>query len=220
VLEEEVLRMERTLQAFLDFARPPSPDRRTFDLREAVAQTLTLLAARAELKGVALRSRAPSGRTLVEADPGQIRQVLLNLVMNALDASPEGGTVEVAVEADARGPEPDASPGWLVVRVTDEGAGLPRDLGERIFEPFVSTRETGLGLGLPISRRIVAEHGGTISAADRPVGGAEFTVHLMVSGAARNGAPPEAADPPWVAGTTAVANGPETRHALPADRGR
>src|SRR5262249_13757032 len=126
----------------------------------------------------------------------------------------------VAVEADAGRPRPDASPGWLAVRVSDEGQGLPRDLGERIFEPFVSTRETGLGLGLAISRRIVAEHGGTISAADRPAGGAEFTGPLMGGGTDHGGAPPAAADPAGAAATTTRAYGSEMRHALPAARGR
>jgi signal transduction histidine kinase len=170
--------MERTIQAFLDFARPPTMERRSFDIHNVVDQTLTLLAGRAASKGVALEANVPSRPLPIEGDPGQIRQVVLNLVLNALDASDEGSTVRVAVIEDEKPANGEDASAWLSIRVSDDGPGFPIGIGERIFEPFYSTKETGLGLGLPVCRRIVAEHGGTIDASNRPRGGAEVVVRL------------------------------------------
>jgi signal transduction histidine kinase len=96
--------------------------------------------------------------------------VLLNLVLNALDATQAGGVVTVRLEA-----EPD---GGVKLEVADSGCGLPAALGERIFDPFTTTKETGLGLGLSICKRIAAAHGGSLTGADRPGGGAVFTLLL------------------------------------------
>jgi signal transduction histidine kinase len=188
VLEEEIGRLEGSIQAFLDFARPPAPEKRRFDLDEVLGGVLDLVSARAALTSVAILREPTEGPIFIEADTGQVRQVLLNLLLNALDATPEGGTIWVraAVGADELAPEGgdrDASNAGttgrcLTLRVADSGRGLPPDLGSRIFEPFVSTKETGLGLGLSICTRIVEDHGGRVDAVDRPGGGAEFTVRL------------------------------------------
>ena len=103
-------------------------------------------------------------------DAAQFRQVLLNLLLNALDAIGSGGVISVDLKT-----EPD---GFIELRLSDNGRGLPANLGNRIFSPFVTTKETGLGLGLSISKRIIEAHGGEISATDRPEGGAVFTVRL------------------------------------------
>jgi two-component system, NtrC family, sensor histidine kinase HydH len=177
VLEEEITRLERSTETFLDFARPPEIERRTFDLRLLIGQVLDLVSARAERQGIRLSCDFPEGQTIpIRADMGQVRQVLLNLVLNALDAVHDGGAVFVEIEtATAAG---NGSPGWVTVRVRDTGRGLPSELGSKIFEPFVSTKPTGIGLGLSISKRIVESHGGQIQAVNRPGGGAEFTVRL------------------------------------------
>jgi signal transduction histidine kinase len=180
VLEEEITRLERSVQTFLDFARPPRPEKRAVEVRHVLEQTAGLVARRAERQGVRLEWDLPAAPAVLEADVGQLRQVLLNLLLNALEAVPGGGTVRV----EAAGPE---GPGGeavadrdleFTIRVADTGCGLPADLGERIFEPFVSTKETGLGLGLSICKRIVEAHGGDLTAANRPGGGAVFTVRL------------------------------------------
>jgi two-component system sensor histidine kinase HydH len=170
VLREEIDRLEGTIQALLDFARPPRPEKRPVAADAVVRDTLGLVAARAEQQGVRLAPDLPSGPAWFDADPAQLRQLVLNLVLNALDATPAGGTVEVRLRTD--------EPGWLVLEVADTGPGLPAGLGERIFEPFVSTKETGTGLGLSICRRVAESHGGTIVGANRPDGGAVFTVRL------------------------------------------
>lgn len=178
VLEEEIVRLEQIVTGFLDFARPPRPELRPVDVAAIAARATDSVRAKAELQGVAITAEPASGPVVVEADPNQLQQVLLNLLFNAIESQPCGGEVRVTVGFDRKVP----TESHLVVTVADAGPGLP-DIGERIFEPFVSTKESGLGLGLSICRRIAETHGGTLTSAARPGGGAVFTLRLpaMVS---------------------------------------
>jgi signal transduction histidine kinase len=182
VLEEEITRLERSTETFLDFARPPQLERRTFDLRTLISQILDLVSVRAQRQGVQLRCDVPNDRALpIQADMGQIRQVLLNLLLNALDAVPHGGLIWLEIEvSDSASHDGQSRPG-LILRVCDTGPGLPREFGAKIFEPFVGTKPSGIGLGLSICKRIVESHGGEIRAANRPEGGAVFTVSLPLT---------------------------------------
>jgi signal transduction histidine kinase len=103
--------------------------------------------------------------------------VLLNLLLNALDALPSGGSIHLKWNSDDRAVAMGET-NWILIQVCDTGSGIPPDLGDQIFEPFVSSKDTGTGLGLTISRRIVEAHGGRIDAASRPEGGAIFTIRL------------------------------------------
>lgn len=172
VLEEEIVRLEAIVSGFLDFARPPRPDPRPVDVVELASQVAAGLQPRADLQGIAIVIEEPGEPVIASADPNQLRQVLLNLLFNALDAQPRGGEVHVAAAIEGE------SDPHLVMTVTDNGPGLPANVGERIFEPFVSTKESGLGLGLSICRRIVEAHGGNLTAANRPQGGAIFTLRF------------------------------------------
>jgi two-component system, NtrC family, sensor histidine kinase HydH len=172
VIELEIRRMERCLQTFLDFARPPRPERRLIDLADPVHRTLALVGARAGKQGVGVRFLSPQAPLLVEADGEQLQQLLVNLTLNALDMMPQGGMLEV----ESREVE-----GRAELRVRDTGPGVAPELLPRLFEPFVSSKETGLGLGLVISRRIAETHGGTLTAANRPEGGACFTLQLPMT---------------------------------------
>ncbi|RPI82600.1 MAG: hypothetical protein EHM42_09290 [Planctomycetaceae bacterium] len=173
VVEREVRRMERSLQTFLDFARPPQVERREIDLATIVEQTFDLLRGRAAKQQVELRFDRPIPALRSEVDPEQMRQVLLNLALNALDAMPEGGTLHVGLVQQRDG--------WVEFRVLDTGPGISPALAPRLFQPFQSDKETGLGLGLVISRRIVEEHGGTLSVESHPSAGACFSVKLPIS---------------------------------------
>jgi two-component system, NtrC family, sensor histidine kinase HydH len=170
VVEQEIRRMERCLQNFLDFARPPKPQRRPLDLARVVERTLALVAGRARKQQVSLRFGPPDAPVVVEADAEQVQQLLINLALNALDVMPHGGTLQVELRA--------ADKGQVELRVLDTGPGIRPDLIPRLFQPFVSGKETGLGLGLVIARRIAESHGGSVRAVNRPEGGANFSLRL------------------------------------------
>ncbi len=173
IIEQEVRRMERTLQRFLDFARPPEPEVRPVSLTALVDQTFALVDGRARRQDVTLRFVRPAVPVVAEADEDQIRQLLVNLVLNALDAMPDGGAIEVRLES--------GDDGHAELRVLDTGPGIPDSLFPTLFDPFVSTKETGIGLGLAVSHRIAAGHGGNLSAVNRPAGGACFLLRLPTS---------------------------------------
>lgn len=174
VLEEEIARLETIVAGFLDFARPPRPDPRAVDVIDLTAKVIDGLEVRSELQGVTIAVESTKEPVIARADPNQLRQVLLNLLFNAFDAQPRGGNVQVVAKIDQTNPTGQQ----LLVTVQDSGPGLPPDVGDRIFEPFVSTKESGLGLGLSICRRIAEAHGGTLTAANRPEGGATFTLRI------------------------------------------
>jgi signal transduction histidine kinase len=187
VLEEEIRRLERLVQTFLQFARPPRLEKKTLDVRALVRESIDLMSARAAAGGHRIEFVPPPEPALAAVDADQFRQVLLNLFLNSFDAAGLNGVIRVEVETS---PSPlPLSPivgergrgegdGWLTLRVTDNGCGLPAELGGRIFAPFVTTKETGLGLGLSICKRIAEAHGGEIGGATRPEGGAVFTWRL------------------------------------------
>jgi signal transduction histidine kinase len=190
VLEGEILRLEQIISTFLDFARPPRPEKKPVAVGDLLAECLAGVSTRAELQNVEVRLDLAAALPPLDADSGQLRQVVYNLLFNAMDVLPEGGVIRVSarVEAGTAG-----RPRVLITRVADTGPGLPAGLEDRIFEPFVSTKETGLGLGLSICRRIVEAHGGSITAETVPSGGAAFVVRLPCAApgplAGRNGAP-------------------------------
>jgi len=180
VVEEEIERLEHSIEAFLEFARPAPPQKSQFDLVPIVEQALELAAARARKQNVQIREQLPESPIMVIADAGQIRQVLLNLLLNALDALPEGGEIAVDV-GQITGREAASSADrqlWCEVHISDTGTGIDPGLLERIFEPFVTTKETGTGLGLSICRRIILDHGGEITATNDLHGGAQFHIRL------------------------------------------
>jgi signal transduction histidine kinase len=174
VLEEEITRLEQIVTEFLDFARPPRPEPRPVDVGELVDQVLCSVRTKAELQGVQLVMEPPARPVIASADPNQLRQVLLNLIFNALDAQPAGGEIRIAMEILDEG----TSAPQFFLSMTDGGPGLPAGKEDRIFEPFFSTKESGLGLGLSICRRIAESHGGTLTAANGPSGGAVFSLRF------------------------------------------
>ena len=169
-IEQEIRRMERCLQSYLDFARPRKPERRAMDLADLVDRTLALVQPRAAQQRVELRFARPAAPVVADVDWEQIQQVLINLAFNALDAMPRGGTLETEIQAN--------EPGTIALRVLDTGPGMTPQVLAQMFQPFFTSKETGTGLGLVISRRIAEEHGGNLTATNRPEGGACFELSL------------------------------------------
>jgi two-component system sensor histidine kinase HydH len=191
VFGEEITRVERLVQTLLDFARPPQPNRTSFDLAELVKESANFVAPQAEPKNIRLQCRLPQFPVWIKADQGQIRQVLLNLLLNAFDAVPDNGEIKLEVLLCSGHARPEDAPvaadsqlcseGNLTIRVADNGPGVPVELADRLFDPFVSNKPTGIGLGLSICKRIVEAHGGTMNAENSPGGGAVFSVHLPLT---------------------------------------
>lgn len=170
VIEQEILRMESRLNVFIDFARPPKPERRHIDLTSVVSETLALIGGRARKQRVTLKFTPPAAPITVEADGEQVRQLMVNLALNALDVMPRGGILEIELRMPGEH--------YAELAVRDTGPGIaPRHLS-RLYEPFFTSKETGLGLGLAVSQRIARNHGGSLRATNRPQGGACFVLRL------------------------------------------
>lgn len=185
ILEEEIERLERVVGGILDYARPPQGHFNRIDLIDVARRSVELIGDRFRRKGMKLATDLPDTPCFVFGDPGQIRQVLLNLLINAMDAGRSGQTVRIAYrtkQTKLRAPDGAFRTAEMhVLEVSDEGVGLPKDSALDIFEPFVSTKETGLGLGLSISRRIVEAHHGILEAANGAKRGAVFCVELPIA---------------------------------------
>jgi signal transduction histidine kinase len=168
---EEIDRMEATIQGLLDFSRPAAPQRQVHDLRHTLKRAVHLVEGRAEKQHVRREIHLGLEPLMVNGDPQQLHQVFVNLLINAIEAMPQGGTVEVTLQAE---------PSDATVRLTirDSGQGIPPELIPRLFEPFASGKERGTGLGLAVSRRILEEHGGTIAVRPRMPQGTEVIVTL------------------------------------------
>jgi len=169
VVHAEVVRLERTVQGFLNFARPPALCRSQTDLREIVNWAVELVRARARQQHVQLDVATPAEPVYRDVDGDQLCTVLVNLFINALDAMPTGGRLEVALDAAA---------GAARLQVRDSGPGIAPEMSGRLFTPFASTKATGTGLGLSISRRVIEDHGGRIVCAPPNGRGACFTITL------------------------------------------
>jgi signal transduction histidine kinase len=189
VIEHEIRRMEQRIQMFLDFARPPQSERRPTDLMNVFRRAFVLVEGRVRRQKVNLIPDLPANPVHLCVDADQIQQVVLNLLLNALDALPHGGTIHVRVRPEPYEPAIDATErnganeiapnaGYIETRIQDTGSGISPRIRERLFEPFVSSKETGVGLGLSISKRIVEAHGGTIRGDDAAEGGAVFSFTL------------------------------------------
>jgi len=175
VIVQQIDRMDRFVDNFLRFARPPDPELVATDLNQIVRETLEVLSPHLERSRVTLVTSDQPGTGRAQLDPDQIRRVLMNLVLNALDAMPAGGSLSIDTRRMITGSD---EPGWLQIEVRDTGCGIPAELVETLFDPFVSGRKGGTGLGLAISHQIVQQHGGWIDFANDPAGGSIFTVNL------------------------------------------
>lgn len=171
MVSEEVDRIARIVRRLLDFHRPATPGLRDLDLWNVINECLKLLReshAHGRVKVVLPETQCPAP---VHANAEELKQVFLNIFMNALDAMPGGGTLSVRIVVRKHS---------LLAQVTDSGPGIPKDHLVRLFEPFFTTKEKekGTGLGLYVCYGIVQRHEGRITARNLPQGGAVFTVRL------------------------------------------
>jgi signal transduction histidine kinase len=178
IVSEEIHRLENIVRNFLEFTRPPAPKRRPQSISVLIDKTLELCGHRVAGKKIRVRRDEASPLPLAMADPEHLKQVLINLMDNATEATPEGGEIGISAE-----PSPDASGrSMVVVRIRDSGPGMTDDVRERVFEPFFTTKQDGTGLGLCIAASIMARHQGRLVLESTSSAGTVFAVWTPVAG--------------------------------------
>ncbi|HUI05537.1 MAG TPA: protoglobin domain-containing protein [Verrucomicrobiae bacterium] len=168
-IDSEVHRIQRVTEDYLQFARMPKPRRELVSLNEVLGQGLAFMESLFHATRVTLRTEFDPSLPSIHADEGQLWQAILNLIRNALEAMPEGGTLSVSTARNGSS---------AVLAVSDTGKGMGLSEQEQIFKPFFSTKASGTGLGLPLTQQIVAEHGGSIRFESAPEKGTTFVIEL------------------------------------------
>ena len=170
IIEREVETSDGIISSLLDFARPKAPSRKKVKISDVLQDALS----HAHLpESVEVVVRPQDGLPAVPADPDQLVHVFSNLILNAAQAMPDGGRLTIAAEARNRES--------LAVRFTDTGSGIPKSRIPKVFEPLFTTKATGIGLGLALSRMLVERHGGAIEVESEPGRGSTFTVRLPMN---------------------------------------
>ncbi len=175
VMEAELDRINFIVNEFMSLSKPHLTSFRLSHVGDIARSVVQFLEAQANLSNVSFRIRCEEQMPPIECDENQLKQVFINIIKNAMDAMPEGGTVEIGVSADT-------SSGRLCVKIEDDGPGIDEQVVARLGEPFFTTKATGTGLGLMICKRIIAGHGGTLSIGSTLGAGTTVTIMLPLVG--------------------------------------
>jgi signal transduction histidine kinase len=178
-VQAEVQRLQKILEEFLGFARAPGPQIVSVDLNARLTALVEFHAPAFRERELGLRFYPDPNVGQLPADWDHLQAAIVNLLRNAADATPPGGEVLVSTAREADD---------VLIRVTDTGAGIAEELQARVMEPYFSTKQTGTGLGLPTVRRVVEEHGGTVTFTSEVGKGTQFTLRLPAR--ARRGSAP------------------------------
>lgn len=171
IIHGELHRLENIVKHFLSLAGPSSLDVHPVQAGKLVGHVCDLLRPEAALRDIEIGMNVPDPLPSVTADPAQLTQALVNLIINAIQAVDRNGRVEVSAALNEPG-------GVLTLAVQDTGPGVPADRQSAIFEPFYSTKPEGSGLGLWIVQQIITAHGGLVEVSGAPGGGARFALHV------------------------------------------
>lgn len=177
IISKECQRLNRLVGNFLEFARPRTPHYQQIDIGPVLDSVIELARHAPGNQRIELRKDVFPELPAVESDPELLKQVLLNLVMNAVQAMPEGGEVVVSAAPHHE---------RILLQVKDQGTGIRPEHLDRIFDPFFTTKDNGSGLGLSVAHQIVEQHGGMLTAAANPERGMTFTVSLPLRHARRH----------------------------------
>jgi|WetSurMetagenome_2_1015567.scaffolds.fasta_scaffold68389_2 two-component system, NtrC family, sensor histidine kinase HydH len=171
IMDKECQRLSNLLTSFLDFARPRPPKFLAVEIPAVLDSVIGLVSHTLDQKSISLRKETAVKLPALECDPELLKQVLVNLLINAIQASSDGG--EILIQARVRGSE-------LAIQVKDKGIGVSSENLDKIFDPFFTTKENGTGLGLSVAYQIVGQLGGTLRAEKNPDRGMTFSVLLPV----------------------------------------
>lgn len=173
IIISEVDRLDEVIRSVLDFGKRPVMRKQAARIDGIIREALLILDDKIKRKSLKVKKRIDERLPLVMLDEDQMKQVIINLLQNAVDVTPRGELM--VIEAASRNT-------GLMIRVSDTGSGITPEITEKIFEPFFTTKAKGTGLGLAMVQRIVEEHNGTINVDNLPGKGAAFTVHLPLHG--------------------------------------
>ena len=172
VIEAEIHRLDRVVQLLVDFSRPVELRLREQDLKEVIDDVLTLSTAELSTHNVILESHLPTKPLLVNIDSDLIKQAALNVIQNGAQAMPEGGRLRVVLEEQRK---------FAVLRIADQGPGIPEEIRERIFDLYFTTKTGGSGIGLAMTYRILQLHYGSIELESSPGRGTEFLLRIPLA---------------------------------------
>jgi signal transduction histidine kinase len=179
-MKDEITRLNRLVSDFLAVGRQTPPQMAPCDLRAVVAQAVSLVEKQANAQDISIANGLPADLPALQADAGQLKTCFLNVLTNSVQAMPNGGSIFIEAKQ-----MPGANGGpWLQVRFRDTGPGIREQDREKIFAPYFSTKATGFGLGLAITRKIVEDHGGRVFVSRKNGQGAEMVLELPLSGPA------------------------------------
>lgn len=172
VIESEIHRLDRVVQMLVDFSRPVELELREQDLRTIVGDVLTLASAELPIRNVTLITSIPPAPLIANVDADLLKQAVLNVIQNGAQAMPEGGKLEVSLEEDRKS---------AVLRIADEGVGIPAEIRDKIFDLYFTTKAEGSGIGLAMTYRIIQLHHGSIDVQSRAERGTEFRLRIPLS---------------------------------------
>ena len=170
----ESARLDDVVRGVLDLTRSEPPRRELGSLHAVIREALEVVASQAEASGVGVEPHLAAGADHVVMDPSAVKGAILNLLLNAVEAMPSGGTLGVRTSSAG---------GEVTMTVSDTGPGIPEELRDRVFQPFFTRRDGGTGLGLPLAKRAIEENGGTLALWPSRGSGAEFVITFPSGGA-------------------------------------
>jgi signal transduction histidine kinase len=172
VIDAEIRRLDRVVQTLVDFSRPVELQLREQDLRAVIGDVLALATDELRMRRVTVHSQLPSNPVVVNVDADLLKQAVINVVQNGAQAMPEGGRLDVVLETDRKS---------AILRILDEGVGIPDEIREKIFDLYFTTKAEGSGIGLAMTYRILQLHHGGVEVESRRDRGTEFTFRLPLS---------------------------------------
>jgi signal transduction histidine kinase len=173
IIRKEVQRVNRLLTSLLDFARPRKPEFQAVRPERLIDGIIALAGHSAQQKGITIRKDVPATVPAFECDPEQLKQVILNLIINAVQAMTGAGEIVLAARQ-----HDDSS---VAISVRDEGPGISDEELDKIFNPFYTTKDAGTGLGLSVVHQIVNQHGGVVTAERNTEGGMTFSFKIPLN---------------------------------------
>lgn len=172
VIDAEIHRLDRVVQTLVDFSRPVELQLHEQDLRPVLGDVLALAADELTTRNVTLQSFLPFNPVVAKVDADLLKQAALNVIQNGAQAMPGGGLLRVTLEEDRK---------FAILRITDQGTGIPDDVKEKIFDLYFTTKSEGSGIGLAMTYRIVQLHHGSIEVKSEPEHGTEFVLRIPLA---------------------------------------